>query len=168
VAASMVDWLYFNPKIKIISSNRTNVLLPHYGVEEYDFFDIGESNFIFKSGNELQFVEAPFLHFPGAFATVDLASNFLFSGDIWAALDIDWKLIVDDFESHTINMDLFHLSYMASNIAARGFVNKLEHLKLDAILPQHGSIISNENIKDAKTYLNELKCGTDIIYGDLY
>lgn len=167
VAASMIDWLNFKPEIKIISSNRTNVLLPHYGIEEYDFFDIGESNFTFSSGKELQFIEAPFLHFPGAFTTLDLTSHFLFSGDIWAALDMDWKLIVDDFEEHTMNMDLFHLSYMASNIAARGFANKLENLKIDAILPQHGSIIDSHNVEDAKNYLKELRCGTDIIYGEL-
>ncbi len=167
VAASMVDWLAFNSEIKIISSNRTNVLLPHYGVEEYDFFDIGESNFTFKSGRELQFIEAPFLHFPGAFTTLDLTSNFLFSGDIWAALDIDWKLIVDDFDEHCMNMDLFHLSYMASNIATRGFANKLDGLEIDAILPQHGSILDKDNVEDAKEYLKNLQCGTDIIYGEL-
>lgn len=167
VAASMIDWLNFKPEIKIISSNRTNVLLPHYGIEEYDFFDIGESNFTFSNGKELQFIEAPFLHFPGAFTTLDLTSHFLFSGDIWAALDMDWKLIVDDFEEHTMNMDLFHLSYMASNIAARGFANKLESLKINAILPQHGSIIDSHNVEDAKNYLKELRCGTDIIYGEL-
>lgn len=167
VAASMVDWLTFNPKIQIISSNRTNVLLPHYGIEEYNFFDIGESNFTFKSGKELKFIEAPFLHFPGAFTTLDLNSNFLFSGDIWAALDIDWKLIVDDFEEHSMNMDLFHLSYMASNIAARGFTNKLNGLQIDAILPQHGSILDRDNVEDAINYLKNLRCGTDIIYGEL-
>lgn len=167
VAASMIDWLTYNPKLKIISSNRTNVLLPHYGIEEYDFFDISESNFTFSSGKELQFIEAPFLHFPGAFTTLDLTSNFLFSGDIWAALDIDWKLIVDDFAEHTMNMDLFHLSYMASNIAARGFANKLDNIEINAILPQHGSIIDKHNIEDAKNYLKELRCGTDIIYGEL-
>lgn len=167
VASSMVDWLTFNPKIKIISSNRTNVLLPHYGISEYDFFDICENSFIFSSGKELKFIEAPFLHFPGAFTTLDITSNYLFSGDIWAALDIDWKLIVDDFETHMMNMDLFHLDYMASNVAARGFARKLDNITIDAILPQHGSIINKENVENAITYLKNLQCGTDIIYGDI-
>ncbi len=167
VAASMIDWLQFNSNITIISSNRTNVLLPHYGIEEYNFFDICDANYTFSSGKQLQFIEAPFLHFPGAFTTLDLASHFLLSGDIWAALDIDWKLVVEDFEAHTMNMDLFHLSYMASNIAAKGFVNKLEGLQIDAILPQHGSVLDSRDVEDAKNYLKELRCGTDIIYGDI-
>ena len=121
----------------------------------------------FKSGNKLKFVEAPFLHFSGAFTTYDMVSKFLFSGDIWAALDLDWKLIVEDWELHTMNMDLFNVDYMASNVAARGFVKRLDGLDIEAILPQHGSIISKNYVKEAIDYLYNLKCGTDIIYADL-
>jgi len=168
VAASMIDWLDINKDITVITSARTNVLLPYYGKKDYNFFDISENQFYeFKSGNRLKFIEAPFLHFPGAFTTLDLASNMLFSGDIFAALDIDWNLVVNDFEAHKQNLDLFHIDYMSSNIAARGFVRKVEHEKIDAILPQHGSIIDNKDVDKAFNYLKELKCGTDIIYGDL-
>lgn len=64
-------------------------------------------------------------------------------------------------------MDLFHIDYMASNIAAQGFVNKIEDKEIAAILPQHGSIINKKNVENALNYLRELRCGTDIIYGDL-
>ena len=168
VAASMIDWLDAKPSIKIISSARTNVLLPHYGRDEYDFYEIVENpTFTFKSGRELRFIEAPFLHFPGAFTTYDVTSSFLFSGDIWAALDIDWKLLVSDMQSHSMNMDLFHIDYMASNIAARGFVRRLDGINIEAILPQHGSIISQKHVPDALEYLQNLQCGLDLIYSGL-
>ena len=170
VGASMVDWLAFNSDIVIMSSGRTNVLLPHYGVSNYNFFDISEEKqFIFQSGRALEFIEAPFLHFAGAFTTLDKTANFLFSGDIWAALDIDWKLVVDedDFIMHETYMDLFHIDYMASNIAARGFVKKLDGKTIDAILPQHGSLMNTNSVQDALNYLENLQCGTDIVYGDL-
>lgn len=168
VAASMIDWLDLKEDLKIISSDRTNVLLPHYGREDYIFYSINENPvYKFETGYELEFVEAPFLHFPGAFTTYDRTSNFLFSGDIWAALDIEWKLVVDDFEVHKSNMNLFHIDYMASNIATRGFVSKVEDKRIDAILPQHGSIINKEYVSSALEYLKELRCGTDIIYGEL-
>ncbi len=168
VASSMIDWLKINPKLKIITSARTNVLLPHYGISNYDFYDIGENlEYKFKSGRILKFIEAPFLHSPGAFTTLDLTADFLFSGDIWAALDIDWKLIVDDFDSHEAMMDLFHIDYMASNIAARGFVRNIKDKKIDAILPQHGSIINTNFVKNALDYLENLECGTDVVYSDL-
>ena len=64
VAASMVDWLEINPRIRIITSPRTNVLLPHYGRSDYDFYDIVENPVLsLPSGASLEFIEAPFLHF---------------------------------------------------------------------------------------------------------
>jgi flavorubredoxin len=168
IASSIVEWIDIKKDIKIITSNRTNVLLPYYGRSKYNFYDISEhKNYTFKSGRVLKFIEAPFLHFPGAFTTLDLTTNMLFSGDIWAALDIKWNLVVDDFEQHKQNMDLFHIDYMVSNIATRGFAQKIEHEKIDAILPQHGSIINKNYIEDAIKYLKNLKCGLDIVYADL-
>ncbi len=170
VSASMIDWLELNKDIVIISSGRTNVLLPHYGISDYKFFDIvEEKQFKFKSGRVLEFIEAPFLHFAGAFTTLDKTSNFLFSGDIWAALDIDWKLVVEEseFMLHETYMDLFHIDYMASNIATRGFVSRLAGKQIDAILPQHGSLINANNVQNALDYLTQLQCGTDIVYSDL-
>ncbi len=167
VAASMYDWLKFKPELKILSSARTNVLLPHYGIDEYDFYDVGLANnnkFRFSNGSELQFIDAPFLHFPGAFATYDPVSKFLFSGDVWAAIDIEFKFIVDDFSNHTLKLDLFHIDYMASNIASRKFAEKLAEYNIDSIVPQHGAIIPSQFVDDAIEYLENLKCGLDIIY----
>lgn len=168
VAASMIDWLDNNHDITIISSARTNVLLPHYGHSDYDFYDIVEQpEYMFKSGRLMRFIEAPFLHFPGAFTTYDVSSSFLFSGDIWAALDTEWKLIVGDMEEHTMNMDLFHIDYMASNVAARGYIRRLDGVDIQAILPQHGSIVPKKFVQDALTYMHDIQCGLDLIYSDL-
>lgn len=167
VAASMFDWLQIKPDLKVITSSRTNVLLPHYGATDYEFYDTGIANnheFIFKSGRKLNFIEAPFLHFPGAISTFDEFSNTLFSGDIWAAIDTDYQFIINDFEAHRLKLDLFHIDYMASNLASRSFAEKLEDFKIDVILPQHGSIIPDKFIEDAIEYLKDLKCGLDIIY----
>jgi len=167
VAASMFDWLQIKPELKVIASARTNVLLPHYGASEYEFYDTGIANnheFIFKSGRKLNFVEAPFLHFPGAISTFDESSNTLLSGDIWAAIDIDYQFVITDFDEHRLKLDLFHIDYMASNLASRSFAEKVEELEIDLILPQHGSIIPKKFVKDAIDYLKNLRCGLDIIY----
>ena len=165
VAASMVNWLDVNPAMEIITSVRTNILLPHYGRSDYSFYNINDHpTWTFPSGRKLSFIESPFLHFPGAFATFDESSGFLFSGDIWASIDVNWHLVVDDFEHHELKLNLFHLDYMASNVATRGFVNRIRHLPLEAILPQHGSVIPKKFIPAALKYLAELRCGLDLIY----
>jgi flavorubredoxin len=168
VAASMTDWLAVNPDMAVYTTPRTQVLLPHYGISDYRYADVeAEPELTLPSGATLRFIPAPFLHFPGAFTTYDSASRILFSGDIWAALDSDWRLLVEDFETHTTSMDLFHMDYMASNVAARGFVQRLEGLAIDAIAPQHGSVIGPEHVPAALDYLAGLECGLDLIYPDL-
>lgn len=165
VGASMVDWLDIVPKATVYTTPRTQVLLPHYGATDYQYYNVSSQPILtLPSGRRLRFIEAPFLHFPGAFTTYDEDARFLFSGDIWAALDLDWMLVVDDFASHAVNMDLFHVDYMASNIAARGFVRKLDGIPIDAILPQHGSIIPAAHVPAALKYLRNLRCGLDVIY----
>ncbi|MBS1214739.1 MAG: Metallo-beta-lactamase superfamily protein, partial [Proteobacteria bacterium] len=43
----------------------------------------------------------------------------------------------------------------------------IEKLPIDAILPQHGSILGPEHVKAALDYLRSIRCGTDILYGTL-
>ncbi len=170
VAGSIANWVAGFEDIKVITSARTNVLLPHYGISDYNFYDTGEANehkLTFNSGNELQFIDAHFLHFPGAIATYDPISGFLFSGDVWAAIDIDFKFIIQDFENHKLKLNLFHLDYMSSSVATRGFSQKLADYEIKGILPQHGAIISQKDVEAAIDYLKELRCGLDLIYPDL-
>jgi flavorubredoxin len=64
-------------------------------------------------------------------------------------------------------MDLFHAEYMASGVAARGFVRRVEQLPIKSILPQHGSILSEAMVPKALDYLRHLRCGLDLIYPQL-
>ena len=167
VAASMVQWLQVNPDIQIIASPRAKVLLPYFGAEEFRYFDVEAEPEFSMASSSLQFIPAPFLHSPMAIATFDQASGFLFTGDVFAAIDADWSLFVKDFEAHKNKMNLFHIEYMASNIATNGFVNAIDDLPITAMLPQHGSIIPQQFVADAKDYMRDLECGLDILYPEL-
>ncbi|MGM0565674.1 MAG: MBL fold metallo-hydrolase [Bacteroidota bacterium] len=165
VAASLPRWLDMLPNVEVITTHRTEVLLGYYTQKAMNLNIVDDNiHYTFKSGNRLRFVEAPFMHFPGAFATYDPVASFLFSGDVFAALDYDWTLVIDDFKKHRPKLDLFHKDYMASNKATAGFAAKIESLPLNAILPQHGSIIPDEFVAEAVDYLRNLKCGLDLIY----
>jgi flavorubredoxin len=163
VAGSMAQWLELNPHMDIVTSLRTHILLPYYGQEHYRFFNT-EEPYRFVSRQKLHFIPAPFLHSPGAFATYDGVSQFLFSGDIWAALDMDWTLIIDDFDAHLDNLNTFNQDYMASHAAAFGFAQSLDGLTISAILPQHGAIIPEPHVAAAIDYLKNLRCGLDLLY----
>jgi flavorubredoxin len=170
VAGSIADWVNAYTDFQVITSKRTNVLLPHYGITDYNFHDTGEDNnyrFAFSDGYEIQFLDAHFLHFPGAIATYDPKSKFLFSGDVWAAIDIEFKFIVDNMDDHELKMNLFHLDYMSSHVATQGFAQTLQDYTMEAILPQHGAIIPKEYVEEAVAYLQNLRCGLDLIYPDI-
>lgn len=57
-------------KFKIITHWRTQTIVKYYGIQS-DYYIVNENEFrlILKSGRVLQFVQTPYLHFPGAIAT---------------------------------------------------------------------------------------------------
>jgi len=168
VAASMTDWLEVNPDMQVFTTPRTQVLLPNYGCSDYAYVDVEEnSSLTLASGTVLLFVSAPFLHFPGGFTTFDKKTGFLFSGDVFASLETGTKLWAEDFNRLRGNMELFHLEYMASNVATRGFINRLDGLDVKSILPQHGNLIGSKEVQPSLNWLANLKCGTDLIYPEL-
>jgi len=110
----------------------------------------------------LEFIPSPFMHSPGSVAIYNRYTKTLFSGDIWAAISLEWKLILeDDFSEHIEHMDFFHQGYIASNKAARNFLINFKERDVSNIMPQHGSVITQENVNSAFVYLKNLKCGID-------
>lgn len=165
VTAAMVDWLNINPNIEIIASPNTNTLIQHYmeNGTTYNYYNT-ESNptLTLDSGAILEFIPSPFMHSPGAVAIYDVSTKTLFSGDIWATISLEWKLILeDDFSEHQEYMDYFHKSYISSNKAVRNFLINFKDREVAHIMPQHGSVMIEENVKRAFNYLKHLKCGLD-------
>lgn len=164
---SLPDWFELNPKAILITTPRCRILLPYYGLSpDIQWLDVSpqDSTFLELQHGGLAFLTSPFLHFPEAMVTYDEVSGFLFSSDIGAAIESDWKLIIDDWEQHWKAMVPFHVFYMASNRALRGFIEKVEPFPIKAILPQHGSVIPGPFVRPALKALKELPCGIDLLY----
>lgn len=162
LCGSLPAWLEVAPTARIHTTDRAAVLIEHYG--------IAPDRFVFTNGSEgsagvdLRFVMAPFLHSPASFATYDPASRLLFTSDIFGAIAdaASWRLVRADFDAVLAGLEFFHTSYMASNKATRGFVRRLEGLPIDALLPQHGSILVGDAVPRALDWLAELRCGLDL------
>lgn len=165
---SLPDWLALSPEATLIATPRTRVLLPYYGFShDINWLDASPNDSTvleLPSGTALGFVTAPFLHFPEALTTFDEATGFLLTGDIGAAIERDWRLVVEDWDAHWRTMVPFHIFYMASQRALRGYIDKIRPFPLTALLPQHGSIIPAEHIEAALDGLTELPCGVDLLY----
>ncbi len=144
-------------KFTIVTHWRTWSLLRFYGITSPVYL-VDEHGYTLRlsSGRTLQFIPTPYLHFPGAIATYDRQSKFLLSSDLFGAFSERWSLYADD--GYREAMKRFHEHYMPSNEILRPTMDLISCLELEAILPQHGSIIK-ENIPSYIDTLKNLECG---------
>lgn len=147
-----------NPDLEIITHSRASVLIDHYGAElPYYLVDQNNWNLTLKSGRKLDFIFTPYLHFPGSFVTLDSISKILFSGDLFGAFTFNWSLYAD--QDYVEAMKAFHENYMPSKEILNHSMKKLEKQQIEMIAPQHGSIISKDQITEMISALKELDCG---------
>lgn len=145
------------PDLKIATHSRAAILIQHYGLRS-PFYHVDQNGWrlTLKSGRELKFIFAPYLHFPGMFMTYDPVTKVLFSGDLFGAFSYDWSLYAGEYYDEA--MKAFHENYMpAREILARAMA-KLDGLEISLIAPQHGSII-RDNPRRYIDILRNLDCG---------
>lgn len=142
----------------IITSWRTMTLIQYYGIKSPTYL-IEEHNmqFIFNTGRTLEFILTPYLHFAGSFVTYDEKERLLFSSDLFGAFSHNRTFYADD--SYMDKMLSFHELYMPSNSILRPIMDILLNYRIDAILPQHGSIIIDK-VRDYILALRTLECGS--------
>ncbi|MBI3605290.1 MAG: MBL fold metallo-hydrolase [Nitrospirae bacterium] len=153
-------------QFQIVTHSRTAVLLRHYGIRsKYYLVDQNDWSLTLRSGRKLEFLFTPWCHCPGTFMTYDKRTRFLFSGDVFGALTYDWSLFAGN--NYTEAMRGFHEDYMASSEHLRAAMSKLSPLMISQILPQHGSIIT-QNVDHHIRSLSNLRCGLSLMQKDLF
>lgn len=159
---AIVEDVIDNPDLKIAVHSNTARLVSHYGLKS-DVYIVDKHDYkiTLKSGRELEFIYAPYLHSPGAIVTYDKRTKTLFSGDIFGGVSKEWSLFEDDYLLE--NMKSFHQLYMPSNQILKNFLSKLDTYEIERILPQHGSVIEGESVKKAIEFLKSVPCGIDLI-----
>lgn len=149
-------------ELKVAAHTNTIRLIRHYGLRS-TLHAVDEHGFklTLRGGRILEFFHLPFLHAPGAIATYDHKTKSLLSGDLFGAVSKDWSLFAGrDFLDP---MDTFHRAYMPSNDVLKKGIERVEHLAIERILPQHGSVLEGEQVQAAIEHLKSLACGMDLI-----
>ncbi len=143
---------------KIALHWRTSIIVRYYGITS-EFYLVDEMNYRLdlKSGRRLEFIHAPYLHFPGAIVTYDSQLKVLFSGDLFGSFSTKWQLVAD--EHYMESMKTFHEHYMPGNDILQPIMKLLLALDISIIVPQHGSIII-DRVKDYIIALRDLQCGS--------
>jgi len=172
VCSGMGLFMSVCPNARFLISRLWLRFVPHFGS-----VNISRVEAIQDSGttinlpfSRLHIIPAHFLHSEGNFSLYDSRSKILFSGDIGASVmpENDIYFEVEDFEKHVKYMEWFHKRYMKSNKVLRKWVSIVRKYEVEIIAPQHGAIFRGENVRKFLSWLENLKCGDDIleeIYG---
>ncbi|MBN1498788.1 MAG: diguanylate cyclase [Spirochaetes bacterium] len=158
-ALGSIDSLISRNDAVILTHWRAIVLLKHLGLK-LPLQCIEKMGWVLDAGNDivLKFIFSPYLHFPGAFTTYFESRKILFSSDIFGAISPDFQLVAQN-ENCYEGIRFFHEHYMPSREILLNFLNKLEGVEIDAIVPQHGSIIPRQLIPFVINRLKETECG---------
>ncbi len=142
---------------RVVTHWRSAILIRYYGSNlPYYLVNRREYKLALASGRILEFVLAPYLHFPSAIMTYDAATKTLFSSDLFGALIPAWSLWAgQDYEEL---MKSYHEQYMPSNEVIRPVIEHLMEMDIATIAPQHGSVI-REDVPKYMRALRELDCG---------
>lgn len=138
---------------------RTSTIVKYYGINN-SFYNVNEENWSWKfsSGREIEFIPAPYCHFPGAILSYDKRSKILFSGDLFGSFHKrgESSFTIDNYIE---SMKTFHEHYMPSNKILKSVMLNLNKYDIKVIAPQHGKIITS-NINRYISELSNLNCGT--------
>ena len=128
---------------EIVTSWRAMTIIQFYGVKS-KFYLIEEHNHKLTFGNNrtLEFINSPYLHFPGAFLSYDCVNKVLFSSDLFGAFSYNRTIYADD--DYMEKMKAFHEHYMPSNSVLRPVMDTLKRYEIEMILHQHGAIIRSD------------------------
>ena len=154
------------PQAKIVIGELWVRFLPHFGVEDVSKRAMPipfKGGYINVGKTPIEVIPAHYLHSPNHFSLYDPVSKFLFSGDLGIALGEFNYLIVKDWVEHLEYIYTPHRILMANNRAARAWVNRVKNKDIKAILPQHGAIMVDRDVKNYLKFMENLKCGTDLI-----
>lgn len=143
---------------QIVTSWRAMTLIQFYGVKSpFYLIEEHDDKLIFGNGKTLEFINTPYLHFPGAFVTYDRSNKILLSSDLFGAFSYNRTLYAD--EHYLEKMKAFHEHYVPSNSVLRPAMDVLKLYDIEMILPQHGSIIKSDIGKYIEA-LRTLECGS--------
>jgi flavorubredoxin len=164
VISSLGLWDQVLPQARLHAPWLWEGFLRHFGMNHIEYAAIpDEGSVLDLGGTLLEFIPAHYLHSSGNFHVFDPQSGILFTGDIGAALEpADAGMFVEDFDSHTRFMKLFHQRWMPSNAAKNDWIKRVRALKPRILAPQHGRLFRDGDVLRFLDWLEALDVGIAI------
>lgn len=170
IVAALNGWLMTTDAVAYASQLWVR-FIPHFGVDSmvaHRLLPIPDEGAVFDlSGAKLLALPAHFLHSCGNFHLYDPVSKILYSGDLGASIEQDYREVTD-FDAHVPFMEGFHRRYMVSKRALAAWVAMVRTLDVEIVAPQHGALFrGKEMIGRFLDWCENLECGIDTML-DIY
>lgn len=165
IISSLALWLDFKPELKCYISWLWAGFIPHFGGGADTFISIPDHGMpVPLNGITLEAVPAHYLHSSGNFHLYDRKAKVFFSGDVGAALlpAGEQNMFVQDFERHIRHAAAFHKRWMGSNEAKLKWCERVDHMDIDMLCPQHGAIYQGADVKRFINWFSELEVGSGL------
>ena len=97
--ASLEEVLIRYPKVKVISTEKSFMLMRQFGfhIDEHELIEVKEGDTKTFGKHTVTFIEAPMVHWPEAMVTFDVTDGVLFSADAFGSFGaLDGKLFNDE------------------------------------------------------------------------
>ena len=97
--ASLEEVLIRYPKVKVISTEKSFMLMRQFGfhIDEHELIEVKEGDTKTFGKHTVTFIEAPMVHWPEAMVTFDVTDEVLFSADAFGSFGaLDGKLFNDE------------------------------------------------------------------------
>lgn len=170
IVAAINGWLMTTDATAWVSSLWVR-FVPHFGLDRLVIDRLkpieDEGRYLTLGGCELAFVPAHFLHSAGNFQVYDARSKILYTGDLGASIDRDYRE-VSDFDAHIPAMEGFHRRYMTSKTMMAAWAKMARGLDVEIIAPQHGAFFRGKAMVERFcTWAESLECGIDLVASKL-
>jgi flavorubredoxin len=163
IISSLSLWVKLIPDLVVHCPSIWTGFISHFGfgatLEAIE--DQGRSMRLGAS-NDLQAIPAHYCHSSGNFSVYDARARILFSGDIGSALlpPEEATVTVKDFDHHIDFMEGFHRRWMPSMKAKTRWIDRVRHLDIEMICPQHGAVFAGADVHRFLEWFSELEVGS--------
>jgi len=144
-SGSLRKLLEVTPNAKVVSSKVANGFLQQIVNQPFESIVVGDGDELDLGGKTLQFINAPFLHWPDSMFTYVKEDKILLSGDVFG-FHFSAEKVFDDLtplskemvESQKYYFDVIMSSFSEYVLSA---VEKIKDLPVDVIGPSHGPVL---------------------------
>ncbi len=144
-SGSIPDILKLYPESKVVTNEKCkNILIEHLLIDNDRFITIKDGDTLSLGDKTLQFIFAPWVHWPETMLTYLIEDEILFPCDFFGSHNASSSLFVKDERKTYYDAKRYYAEIMMpfrNNIV--NHLKKVESLKLKYIAPSHGEVYSN-------------------------